>query len=218
MVSFIKLIFFMILISISISIKIEKLSYIYFLHQNSQEKIVGGNTVTMINITNFEGNEICVRFEIKNNKTNIDTLYYRYDNSGFPINDFLASYSAKINKSYIYNDEDSNDYYSVYIFVIKIKITFKYLTIVNPDYHNYMYINTKCNYDKDYGKDENSISNLLISVALFSFGPILFIIFLFVYFRNKRLKAESNEVDNLKDTPTSSEPLYTYPEKSQQNN
>jgi len=103
MASFIKLIIFIILLSISKSIEIERLYNLYYLKQNSMSRIYGGNTASMLNLTNFEGNEINIKFEIKNNKSNIDTLYYRYDNSTFPINNFYTNYSVKLNNSYTIN-------------------------------------------------------------------------------------------------------------------
>ena len=48
--SFIKLIFFIKLFSISTPIEIKTLSKIYFLEQYKKKEIVGGNTATMIDI------------------------------------------------------------------------------------------------------------------------------------------------------------------------
>ena len=53
--SYIKLIFFIKLISISTSIEIKNLSKIYFVQQFKKEEIVGGNTAAMINLTKFGG-------------------------------------------------------------------------------------------------------------------------------------------------------------------
>ena len=136
--SFIKLIFFIKLISISTSVEIETLSKIYFLQQYKKEEIVGGNTVTMINITKFGGNRIRVKYEIKNNQTDIDTLYYRFDNKKISYKNFDAKYSVKLNKLVIDRNRDYFDYYSIYEFIVSKNENeyYNYLTVINPDYHN----------------------------------------------------------------------------------
>ena len=137
-VSYIKLIFFIKLISISTSIEIKNLSKIYFVQQFKKEEIVGGNTAAMINLTKFGGNLIRVQYEIKNNQIDIDTLYQRFDNKTIPYTNFYTNYSVKLNKFEIDRDRDYFDYYSIYEFIIPKNENeyYNYLTVINPDYHN----------------------------------------------------------------------------------
>jgi len=136
--SFIKLIFFIKLFSISTPIEIKTLSNIYFLEQYKKKEIVGGNTATMIDIHKFGGNRIRIQYEIMNNQSNIDTLYYRFDNKTIPYTNFYTNYSVKLNRFNINRDRDYYDYYSIYEFIVpkdKNKY-YNYLTVINPDYHN----------------------------------------------------------------------------------
>ena len=118
-VSFIKLIFFIKLISISTSIEIKTLSKIYFLQTEKKEEIVGGDTASMINIYKLGGSHIHVKYEIKNNKPDIDTLYYRFDNYTIPYTNFYTNLSVKLNSIEIDKDRDFYDYYFIYEFYSK---------------------------------------------------------------------------------------------------
>ena len=144
-VSFIKLIFFIKLISHSSSIEIKTLSKIYYLQLFKTLEIVGGNTATMIRINKIDGNQIQVKYEFKNNKPDINTLYYRFDNYTIPYTNFYTNLSVKLNSIEIDRDRDFYDYYSIYEFIIPKNKSeyYKYLTVINPDYYNmsiYSYI------------------------------------------------------------------------------